>query len=192
MILRGLTLAIVSCLALPAIVVAQNGDTVVPVPPSSYGRESAEEVPADQRPPPQLEAPESRWPEPSSSLALGIPDPIRGTEPDDGLVLSGFGLFLGAYLSGLALTSPFAALGPGDETFALFGFVPFAQWAVGFYGGNAALAAIIFIGGGVFAFWQVLGAFLMLGGLAHQRDLIRPRPEAGGVALTPNGVQVAF
>lgn len=192
MISRVATLALVVGLALPAMAAAQTGEEVIPIPPAPYQTQPEEGVPPGLWPPPELGAPASRWPEPAPSLAEGIRDPLRGTVPDDGIVWNGLGLFLGAYVSGLLLTSPFVAVCCGNEAFAAFGLVPFAQWAVGFYQtGWGGAGATIFITGGVFAFWQIFGALILLGGLTHHREVIRPR-EAGEVSITSDGVEVAF
>ena len=189
---RGAIVALLLVVALPLDAAAQSGYDV-PAPPSDYGTPPTSDAPVRFDAPPELEVAPVSWPEPATSLGDGIRFPVRGTQPDEGVVVNGIGFFIGAYVSALLLTTPFANSGRGDTGFILFGFVPFAQWAVGFYDtGCCANSIFIFINGAVWSVMQVVGAFILLGGLLHERDLIRERPEAGDVSLTPNGVEVAF
>jgi len=174
-------------LALPQMAAAQTLDHELPAPPSTYlhapTEESAEAYPA----------PTSRWPEPPGSLSVDVRHPLAASEPDDGIVLNGLGLFIGAYVTGLLLTTPFMAFGSGEAAFGGFGFVPLAQWAVGFYDTSGwGPGATMFSTGAVFGFWQLIGAIVVFSGLAHHRDLLRPGAVAGDVSFSRGGFEVAF
>ncbi len=189
---RSTLIALCTCLALPTVAEAQVGGDI-PVP-AGYGQELDTPVPTELRPPSELMVQRSAWPDPPPDFPDRLRDPERGTEPDDGIVLNGLGFFIGAYLSGLSSTLPMVvASDRGSGEFAAFSFVPFAQWAVGFYDTSPwGLGPMLFIIGGVFTFMQTIAALVIVAGLAHHRDVLRARRVPGQVLLTSDGVGVAF
>lgn len=187
--LLGAALSALGLLAFSATAIAQaERQPDIPAPPTDYGNvppPSHELVPSEPEAP--LEG-EVAWGIAPTGVTGGLRDPVYAYESDDGIALSGAIFFLSAYVTGIALTLPYAfACCRTDSTFAPFAFVPFGQWAVAIGGrGEAALS------GSLAALFEIVGSIIFLAGIFHHRAVLRPGREAGDVTFGRDGVQVAF
>lgn len=165
------------CLLTPTAASAQV-DVVIPDPP-------ADETPASSTT--EEDAAEA-WPvAPPEVLRDGVRDPRATSGPDDGILWNGLGLLIGAYVTGVALTLPWALTGcPREEGFAAFSFVPFAQWAAGFSTSEAAIP------GGVFSGLQFAGLIFVIVALAIDPASLRSERRPGDFSLRNGGLEIGF
>lgn len=132
----------------------------------------------------------SGWPvAPSVTAETYVLEPVASTQPDEGIVLGGLGLFIGAYVTGLMFPGG-AGLLSDQQGYAALALIPLGQWAVGFAEWQAWPAFVV---GGFFGLVQLLALVTMAAGRAHHRPALRSgHIEAGTLSLTPGGLEIAF